>query len=82
MQDLNISPRDERKRLRSIDPETRQAIARSCRYIHDDRKVLQYHTAPHEGITILDVALIRRREMSAGRIPCNSFSAHRRGRVF
>lgn len=82
MHDLNISPREERKRLWAIDPDTRQAIARSCRYIHDDRKILQIHTAPHEGITILDVAAIRRRQIIAGRIKSNSQSAHRRGRVF
>lgn len=81
MKHTSINVVEMRKRLWSIDHDTRAAIASACRYLADDRKVLQYITAPHEGISLDDVAAIRRREISAGRIPCNSYSAQRRGRV-
>jgi hypothetical protein len=81
MNSLNISPRDERKRLWRMDSEVREAIANACRYLNDDRKIAQYIAAPHEGISEIDVAIVRKREISAGRILCNDYSPHRRGRV-
>ena len=54
------------KRTHRMDSLTREAIARACRYMKDDRKIIQLCTAPHEGVTVEDVQRIRSGEIPPG----------------
>lgn len=61
-------------RKAQIDRETYQAIKRALPILEDDRRVIAYAAAPHEGLTQEIVAIIRRKMIKRGEIPARAFS--------
>lgn len=57
--------------------DTYHAIKRALPIMADDRRVVAYAAAPHEGITPELVGIIRRRMIVRGELPARAFS--RRG---
>jgi hypothetical protein len=61
-------------RKAEIPRDTYQAITRAIPIMADDRRVIAYAAAPHEGITEEIVATIRRRMIGRGELPAYAFS--------